>query len=313
VVVGWCVCKLRDGGGVGPKTRNRGFVARFRGRHVKRRCGVMLGGGGCGSMTWRLWGGCANVRPGGEIWAKNPKPSVRCSVSGAPCETAVWGDAGRWWVRINDMEAAGGLRMRQREARGRGLGRNRAFIARFRVRRVKRRCGVMLVGGGVARIRQWWWWGDAFANCEAEEGVWVKNPKPSVHRSVSGVLCEIAVWGNAGRWWGGSYKAVVVVGWCVRKFRGRGGVWVKNPKPSVCGSVAGAPCETAACSDAGRWWVQVGGTVAAGGLRVHHREAGGRGLCQKPGNRACVARFRACRVQRRCRKVAGGGGDPPLR
>jgi len=48
--------------------------------------------------------------------------------------------------------------------------RNRAFFARFRVRRVKRRCGVMLVGGEVARIRQWWWWGDAFANCEAEEG-----------------------------------------------------------------------------------------------------------------------------------------------
>jgi hypothetical protein len=51
----------------------------------------------------------------------------------------------------------------------------------------------MLVGGGVARIRQWWWWGDAFANCEVEEGVWAKNPKLSVHRSVSGMLCETAV------------------------------------------------------------------------------------------------------------------------
>jgi hypothetical protein len=57
-------------------------------------------------------------------WAKNPKPRVCDSVSGAPCETAVWDDAGRWWVQVNDMEAVGGhcVCASQREARGRDLG-----------------------------------------------------------------------------------------------------------------------------------------------------------------------------------------------
>ena len=41
-------------------------------------------------------------------WAKNPKPRVCGSVSGAPCEMAMWDDAGRWWVRVNDMEVVGG-------------------------------------------------------------------------------------------------------------------------------------------------------------------------------------------------------------
>jgi hypothetical protein len=58
---------------------------------------------------------------GSRFWAKVPKPSVRCSVSGVPCETAKRNDAGRWWVRVDDVEAAGGLRVRQREARGWGL------------------------------------------------------------------------------------------------------------------------------------------------------------------------------------------------
>jgi hypothetical protein len=53
-------------------------------------------------------------------------------------------------VRVDDMEAAGGLRVRQREARG---------------------------------------------------GVWAKNPKPSIHRSVLGVLCKTAVWDDAEKWW----------------------------------------------------------------------------------------------------------------
>jgi hypothetical protein len=57
--------------------------------------------------------------------------------------------------------------------------RNRAFIARFRACCIKQRCGVMLGGGGVARIRQWWWWGGAFANCEAEESL---GQKPETER-----------------------------------------------------------------------------------------------------------------------------------
>ena len=48
---------------------------------------------------------------------KTRKPSVHSSVSGTPCKTAVWGDARRGWVHVDDMEAAVGLRVRQREAR----------------------------------------------------------------------------------------------------------------------------------------------------------------------------------------------------
>ena len=125
VVVGWCVCKLRDRGGVGPKTRNRGFVTWFRGRHVKQRCGMMLGGGGCGSMTWRWWGGavCAPTRGQGARF--RPKTRNRAFVAQfrvRRVKRQCGGDAGRWWVRVNDIEAVGGLRVRQREARRRGLG-----------------------------------------------------------------------------------------------------------------------------------------------------------------------------------------------
>jgi hypothetical protein len=55
------------GAGFGLKTRNRAFVARFWGCHVKWRHGVMVGGGGCKLVTWRRQGCCAftNARPGG--------------------------------------------------------------------------------------------------------------------------------------------------------------------------------------------------------------------------------------------------------
>ena len=55
------------GRGLSQKPKNRAFVAQFRARHVKWRCGVMLGGGGCALIMWRRQGGCAftNARPGG--------------------------------------------------------------------------------------------------------------------------------------------------------------------------------------------------------------------------------------------------------
>ena len=55
------------------------------------------------------------------FWAKNPKPS-RGLVLGVPRETAVQGDDRRCWVGVDIMEAAGGLRVRQCEAGGGGLG-----------------------------------------------------------------------------------------------------------------------------------------------------------------------------------------------
>jgi hypothetical protein len=50
-------------------------------------------------------------------------------------------------MEVDIAEAAGGLIVRQREARGAGFGpktRNRAIVARFRARRVKRRWGVVV-------------------------------------------------------------------------------------------------------------------------------------------------------------------------
>jgi hypothetical protein len=116
-----CQCKAKVRG-LSHKPKNQVFVARFWAHRVKQQCGVTLGGGGCALMTWRRWWGCvfANVRPGGRIWARNPKPSAHSSVSGTLCKTAVWGDAGMWWARDNSMEAVGGLHIRQREAGGLG-------------------------------------------------------------------------------------------------------------------------------------------------------------------------------------------------
>jgi hypothetical protein len=75
-------------------------------------------------MPWRQQGAraFANARLGSGVWAKNPKPSVRGSISGVPCETAVWGDVVRWWVQVDAVVAAEGPRVRQREAGERVLG-----------------------------------------------------------------------------------------------------------------------------------------------------------------------------------------------
>jgi hypothetical protein len=54
--------------------------------------------------------------------------------------------------------------------------RNRAILARFRVRRAKRRRGTVRRGCATARMRWWWWWGDAFAKRNARSG-WAKKPE----------------------------------------------------------------------------------------------------------------------------------------
>src|SRR5882762_6023012 len=70
---------------------------------------------------------------GGE--PKTRKPSICSSVLGTPCERVLRSDAGSWWVRVDNMEAVVGLRVRQHEARGRGLSQkpeSRASVAWFR-------------------------------------------------------------------------------------------------------------------------------------------------------------------------------------
>jgi hypothetical protein len=110
------------------------------------------------------------------------------------------------------------------------------------------------------------------------EGV---NPKPSVHGSVLGMPCELAVTGDAGRWV--QVNGMEVVGGLrVRQCEAEGRDWAKNPKPSICGSGSGVPYEMAGWGDAGRWRVRVNGMEAVGGLRVRQREAEGRDLGQKP-------------------------------
>src|ERR1700676_1545293 len=82
------------------------------------------------------------------------------------------------------MEQLNVIRERKKEGRNQGgfwpKDQNRAAGARFWVHHQKWHPGVMEGGGGAAHIRKWWWWGRGFANCEAEEGVGAKNPKPSV-------------------------------------------------------------------------------------------------------------------------------------
>jgi hypothetical protein len=52
------------------------------------------------------------------------------------------------------------------------------------------------------------------------------------------------------------------------------GLGDKSDKTKRDGSVAGAPCETAAEGDGGRWWDEVDKVVLVVGLCVHKREAG---------------------------------------
>jgi hypothetical protein len=84
---------------------------------------------------------------------------------------------------------------------------------------------------------------------EGRGGIWIKNPKLSICGSVSGVLCKTAVWGNTGRWWVRVNGGEVVGGLRVRQREGRDGIWVKNPKSSIRGSVSGMLWETAAWKD----------------------------------------------------------------
>jgi hypothetical protein len=91
---------------------------------------------------------CARRGEGGLI--QMPKTERACSVSGVPCEMPVWGNAERWRAWVNEMEAAGGLRVRQCEVGGGFVPktRNQAVVAWFRACRVKRQCQAMRGDGG---------------------------------------------------------------------------------------------------------------------------------------------------------------------
>jgi hypothetical protein len=81
---------------------------------------------------------------------------------------------------VDIVEAAGGLIVGQREARGARFWPktpNRAIVARFRARRVKRQCRVVPGGnrcGWISRRRQV---GYAFANARPGGGFWAQKPE----------------------------------------------------------------------------------------------------------------------------------------
>jgi hypothetical protein len=74
-------------------------------------------------MRWWWWWGCsfANARRERGLGAKNHETERDGSISGAPCETAVEGDGGRWWRGADEVGLGLGLRIRKREA-GEGAG-----------------------------------------------------------------------------------------------------------------------------------------------------------------------------------------------
>jgi len=104
--------------------------------------------------------------------------------------------------------------------------------------------------------------------------------------------CETAMGDGAEGWGGGIYEVVAVVGSCVCETRGEERVWVEIPKPSRCGSVSGAPCETAMGDSAQGWGGGTYEVVVVVGSCVRETRGAER-VGQKTRNRAAVARFRA--------------------
>ena len=73
--------------------------------------------------------------------------------------------------------------------------------------------------------------------------------------------------------------------------------WAENTKPSIPGSVSGAPVEIDGGGDGGEWWGVVNNGGAVGWAARVIKRAGDGVLGQKNGNRAAMARF----LVRRCK------------
>ena len=65
---------------------------------------------------------------------------------------------------------------------------------------------------------------------EVGEGLGAKYPKLSHCGSVSVLTCHTAMEGGKGRWWGGFYEMMVVVGWCVCKHEAGKGLGGRIPE-----------------------------------------------------------------------------------
>ena len=84
----------------------------------------MVHGGGAVACTGRQRRrGCGAAKHEG-VWVKNPKPSRRGSVSGAPCGTGTGDVAWGWHGGAYEVMVVGGAVRSRNAGRGRWLGRN---------------------------------------------------------------------------------------------------------------------------------------------------------------------------------------------
>src|SRR5882762_8744878 len=85
-------------------------------------------------------------------------------------------------------------------------------------------------------------------------GGWGQKPKLSCHGLVLDLLCQTEVVKGGGRWWGGSYDAIVVVGLRVCKYEAVERVGGQKPETERDGSVLG--CIWALRGEGG-WYVVI--------------------------------------------------------
>src|ERR1700736_1613944 len=115
---------------------------------------------------------------GRGVWIQKPKTERACLVSGVPCEMVVRGGGmvvdGQWWwwcsPPVKCVRWGKGFGSKNPKPSGR---------ARFRVCRVKRRCGAVGGGGGVVVKQGWWWCGPPIECVRWGGGFGSKNPKLS--------------------------------------------------------------------------------------------------------------------------------------
>jgi hypothetical protein len=183
----------------GLNSRNRAVVTRFRVHCAKWRRGMVWRGGVVVCMRWRRSWGCAfvNARQRGGF---GPKSETELLWLGL--RRAVRNSDGGWCIEVvwrcvrGGGGGGGAVCSRNGRQAGRGFGpkpetRNRAVVARFRARRVKRRRGMVRRGGAMVCTRWWWWWGCAFAKREVRSGQAKKNRnRAAVARFRAAVGCK---------------------------------------------------------------------------------------------------------------------------
>jgi hypothetical protein len=118
VVVGHCVCKREAGGGIRAESHKNERSGSVSGAPCKTVVDFDGGRWWCGADKVAAVVGCCvrKRKAGGGLGAKHRKNERNSSVLGAPCETAVEGDGGRWWCGVGKLVVVVGLCVRKCEA-----------------------------------------------------------------------------------------------------------------------------------------------------------------------------------------------------